>query len=94
MTIEDAVKAMGVIEAQNNGTEARAVLVEKLNQRLIENPESFWDYYLAVLDAAGPNSYRDLAERLLRSGAVDERTTLTELPASMRLGLMRWRNNW
>lgn len=81
MTIEDAVKAMGVIEAQNNGTEARATLVEALNQKLLENPEVFWDFYFETLDAAGPNMYRELAERLLRSGAVDERTTLTELPA-------------
>jgi hypothetical protein len=81
MTVDQALQAMAAIDGQRDGTEARAVLVAALNQKLLTDPEHFWDFYWEAVNRARSNHFRDLVERLLRSGSVDETTTLEEIPA-------------
>lgn len=81
MTIDDALKAMAAIDGQHDGSEARAAVVESLYHKLLESPEEFWEFYFDTLSAAEPNPYRELAERLLQSGLVDEETTFGDMPA-------------
>jgi hypothetical protein len=81
MTIDDVLRTMAVIDGQNDGSQARAVLVEALHLKLLEDPENFWEFYFDTLNAAHPSPYRILAERLLRSGAVNEETTIGDIPA-------------
>ena len=75
MTLDDAVRAMSVIEGLRDGSGANAVIVQALNRKLLEDPENFWEFYFETLNAAHPNPYSALAERLLRGGTVSEATT-------------------
>jgi hypothetical protein len=79
MTVDDALKAMSAIESQRDGSEAKTVIVQALNRKLLEDPENFWGFYLETLNAAHLNPYSALAERLLRGGAVSEATTIGEI---------------
>ena len=81
MTVDDALKAMGAIDGQHDGTADRAAIVETLHRKLLEDPEEFWDAYFTNLDATRPNPYRDQAVRLLCSGAVNDETTFGDIPA-------------
>jgi hypothetical protein len=81
MTIDDALRAMAVIDGQNDGSQARAALVEALHRKLIEAPENFWEEFFAMLDAAQPSPTRQIAEHLLRSGAVTTEMTFGDVPA-------------
>ncbi len=71
---------MSAIESQRDGSQAKTVIVQALNRKLLEDPENFWEFYLETLNVAHLNPYQALAERLWRSGAVDETTTLRDLP--------------
>jgi hypothetical protein len=79
MTVDDALKAMSAIESQRDGSQAKTVIVQALNRKLLEDPENFWGFYLETLNAAHLNPYSALAERLLRSGTVSEATTIGEI---------------
>lgn len=79
MTVDDALKAMSAIESQRDGSQAMTVIVQALNRKLLEDPENFWEFYFKTLNAADLNPYQALAERLLRSGAVNEETTIGEM---------------
>lgn len=81
MTVDDALRAMATIDGQNDGSEARMVLVEALHRKLLENPETFWEFFWESVIAATPNHVREQAERLLRSGVVTEETTFDDIPA-------------
>ncbi|HWZ50200.1 MAG TPA: hypothetical protein VNW54_01930 [Granulicella sp.] len=79
MTIDDALKTMARIDDLHDGTEARAELVKVLHERLIADPESFWDEFFSALEVGNP--VRTQAERLLRSGAVTPETAIGDLGA-------------
>ena len=78
MTVDDALKAMAVLDGQQDGTEARALIVKALTKQLLQDPERFWDFYFETLNTANPSPYKRLAEELLKGGAVDETTTFGE----------------
>ncbi|MDP9038402.1 MAG: hypothetical protein M3O02_03885 [Acidobacteriota bacterium] len=84
MNVEDALKAMSCIDQQHDGTEARAVIVDALHRKLLEAPETFWDAFFEVWDTLRPNNTRDLAERLLRTGAVHGLTTLGDAASVLK----------
>jgi hypothetical protein len=71
---------MAAIDGQHDGTAARMVLVEALHRHLLEDPENFWDFWFETLNAQH-NHYREIAERLLRSGVVNDDTTFADIPA-------------
>jgi hypothetical protein len=62
LTIDEALSAMTTIDKLNDGTVVRMLLVEELHQKLIEDPEGFWDFYLeatvrAIARAKGEPAY-------------------------------------
>jgi hypothetical protein len=79
MKVDDAIAAMARVDELHDGTEARAELVKKLHERLIEDPEGFWDFFFETMEADNP--VRAQAERLLRSGAVNAQTSIGDLGA-------------
>lgn len=83
MTTDEAVKLMATIDALYDGTEERMALVKKLHSTLIEAPDTFLETFYEALNGENGNHYRDLAERLLRSGAVTEETTFGDIDAIM-----------
>jgi len=81
MTVDDALLAMARADELHDGTEASAVIVEALHQKLIESPDDFWDAFFGVLNDLRPDPLRAVAERLLRSGAVTDDTTIPAILA-------------
>jgi hypothetical protein len=79
MTEHETSQAMGVIEKQNDGSEARALIVEALKEKLIKDPDSFWNYYIDVMNESAGDPFGALAEQLLRTGKVTDNTTYGEL---------------
>jgi hypothetical protein len=79
MTIDDALVAMARSEELLDGTEARAVIVESLYRTLLESPEDFWESFFDALNSFRDDPTRELAERLVRSGAVHGLTNLADL---------------
>lgn len=80
MTVDDALIAMARTDELDDGTDARAVIVEALHRKLLEDPENFWDAFFEALNELRPDPVREVAERLLRSGAVTEDTTIADIP--------------
>ena len=78
MKVEEALLVMARIDGQADGTEARAALVAELYQKLMKDPENFWEEFFTQLDAATPNATRELAEQWLRDGVANESTTFAE----------------
>ncbi len=78
MKVEDALIAMRCIDEQNDGSEARAAIVATLHQKLMEDPENFWDTFFETLNALQDDPFRELAEQMLRSGAVHGLTTIAD----------------
>lgn len=81
MTIDDALKVMSSIDGQNDGSETRMAIAEALHHKLLEDPETFWELFWESVSRAAPNHIREQAERLIRSGAVTEETTFSDIPA-------------
>jgi hypothetical protein len=81
MTVDDALLAMARADELHDGTAARAVIVEALHHKLLEDPENFWEAFFEALNELRPDPMRELAERLLRSGAVHELTRISDIPA-------------
>ncbi len=79
MTTDDALLAMARTEELLDGTEARALVVEKLYRQLFDDPESFWEEFFAALNSFRDDPTKELAERLLRSGAVNGLTSIADL---------------
>ena len=75
MTVTDALKAMATLEGQRDGSEARAAIVEALTERLLKDPEEFWDSFFETMSTLDPSPERVVAEKLLRSGVVNPETT-------------------
>ena len=65
---------MGHIEKLN----ADPMTERYLFRELIENPRNFWLYYLETTDAAAPSPTRQLADEMVRSGEVNDNTTLAD----------------
>lgn len=85
MTTEDALITMDRIDDLDNGTVSRYELVNRLYEKLLTDPEELWQTFLESLEAEKPNAYREMAERLLKSGAVNEHTTIADI-----VPLMEW----
>lgn len=82
MTIDDAVKMMGVLDAQCDGSPQSVMRRDRLNEVLLKTPEQFWDTFWDEMWNSEPkDAIRQQAERLLRSGAVNEETTIADIPA-------------
>jgi hypothetical protein len=75
MTPEDALIAMDRIE------ELRDAIAEGLHRTLIEDPDGFWDAFFETLNSFRNDPTRELAERLIRSGAVHGLTRIGDIPA-------------
>ncbi len=79
MEVTDSLLAMARTEELLDGTEARAVIVESLYRTLQESPEDFWDAFFDALNSFRDDPTRELAERLIRTGAVNGLTTIADL---------------
>jgi hypothetical protein len=79
MTVDDALKAMARAEELLDGSEARSRVVESLCCILLESPEDFWDAFFDALNSFRDDPTRELAERLIRTGAVHGLTTIADL---------------
>lgn len=78
MTIDEALRAVAVIESLYDGTEASKDKIVRLVNELIERPEMFWQRYLEI-----HNPPSQLAIALINSGAVDDQTTFADLKRIM-----------
>ncbi|MBW4039205.1 MAG: hypothetical protein HIU91_10085 [Acidobacteria bacterium] len=79
MEVTDSLLAMARTEELLDGTEARALVVEKLYRQLFDDPESFWEEFFAALNSFRDDPTRELAARLVRTGAVNGLTTIADL---------------
>lgn len=79
MEVEDALQAMGMVEALYDGTREGAERVARLAIELVESPETFWGSYMQITQETDP--YYKLAKRLVDSGAVTKAKTWNELAA-------------
>lgn len=86
MTPENALKWLAVIEGLNDGTPSRARIVQHLKRVLRTDPDSVFEEMQNLLMMDDPT--RRQAERLLRSGAVDENTRFDELPGILAVDEM------
>lgn len=83
MDVTDALKAMTVIEGRYDGTEASAELVKALYEKLLCDPENFWEEFLTMVSNTLPNEVRDLAEKMIRSGEIEEHSTIADVKAAL-----------
>ena len=79
MTVDDALRAMAVIDGQRDGGHSREAIVEMLHAHLLKSPEDFWERYFEVMDAVVPNQMRDLARELIMTGELTSDSSIADL---------------
>jgi hypothetical protein len=82
MTPDDYLLWCAQIDELNDGSQQRAAIVVRLHQKLIDAPDDdFPTFYFETLASLRDDPMRELAERLLRSGAVHGLTRISDIPA-------------
>jgi hypothetical protein len=77
---------MAAIDRLDNGTRSGQRIARHLKHVLTRDPESFWEVLFLLTGCGNPITVQ--ADRLLRSGAINEQTTFDELPGILAVDEM------